>query len=224
MSTNIVPIKASTQKHLPIEDIKKDVVVLKDGSCCQIIQVSAINFQLLSEKEQKAMIYAYASLLNSLSFPIQISISSKKKDISTYFKHLDAEEKKITRPLLKKQLMKYKKFIVGTVKKNEVLDKNFYVIIPFSILELGAAQTATSMIKKKQALPYPKEYIVDRAKTNLAPKIEHLIKQFNRLGIKSRLLKSKELLNLFFNIYNPEEKQDLPEAEEMTTPVMEGKI
>jgi type IV secretory pathway VirB4 component len=224
MLTNTTPVKASTQEHLPIEDIKDDVIILKDGSCCQIIQVTAINFQLLSEKEQKAMIFAYASLLNSLSFPIQVSISSKKKDISAYFKRLDSQEKKITRPHLKKQLQRYKKFIEETVKKNEVLDKQFYVVIPFSILELGAAQTAASMIKKKRVLPYPQEYIVDRAKTNLAPKIEHLTKQFNRLGIKSRLLKSKELVNLFFTIYNPEEKQDLPEVEEMTQPIMEGKI
>ncbi|MBL7150946.1 hypothetical protein ISS86_03375 [Candidatus Microgenomates bacterium] len=221
---NPVPIRASTQEHLPIEDIRDDIIILKDGSCCLVLQVSAINFDLLSEKEQKAMIFAYAALLNSLSFSIQILIRSKRKDISAYLKLLTKQEKNLKKLSLKKQLTKYKQFIEETVKKNEVLDKKFYVVIPFSTLELGTVQTAVSIIKKKKTLPYPKEYIVQRAKTNLAPKKDHLVKQFNRLGIKSYQLKTKELVNLFFSIYNPGKKQELAEIKEITTPILGGKI
>ena len=220
---NPVPIRASTQEHLPIEDIRDDIIILKDGSCCLVLQVSAINFDLLSEKEQKAMIFAYAALLNSLSFSIQILIRSKRKDISAYLKLLTKQGGKMKKLSLKKQLTKYKQFIEETVKKNEVLDKKFYVVIPFSTLELGTVQTAVSIIKKKKTLPYPKEYIVQRAKTNLAPKKDHLVKQFNRLGIKSYQLKTKELVNLFFSIYNPGRKQELAEIKEITTPILEGK-
>lgn len=70
------PIKASTQDHLNIEDIKDDIIMLKDGSCCIILQTNAVNFNLLSEAEQEAIIFAYAGLLNSLSFPVQIFIRS----------------------------------------------------------------------------------------------------------------------------------------------------
>ena len=220
---NPVPIRASTQEHLPIEDIRDDIIILKDGSCCLVLQVSAINFDLLSEKEQKAMIFAYAALLNSLSFSIQILIRSKRKDISAYLKLLTKQGGKMKKLSLKKQLTKYKQFIEETVKKNEVLDKKFYVVIPFSTLELGTVQTAVSIIKKKKTLPYPKEYIVQRAKTNLAPKKDHLVKQFNRLGIKSRQLKTEELINLFFSIYNPGKKQELAEIKEITTPILGGK-
>lgn len=224
MPANPTPIRASTQEHLPIEDIRDDIIILKDGSCCLVLQVSAINFDLLSEKEQKAMIFAYAALLNSLSFSIQILIRSKRKDISAYLKLLTKQEKNLKKLSLKKQLTKYKQFIEETVKKNEVLDKKFYVVIPFSTLELGTVQTAVSIIKKKKTLPYPKEYIVQRAKTNLAPKKDHLVKQFNRLGIKSYQLKTKELVNLFFSIYNPGKKQELAEIKEITTPILGGKI
>ena len=170
------------------------------------------------------MIFAYAALLNSLSFSIQILIRSKRKDISAYLKLLTKQEKNLKKLSLKKQLTKYKQFIEETVKKNEVLDKKFYVVIPFSTLELGTVQTAVSIIKKKKTLPYPKEYIVQRAKTNLAPKKDHLVKQFNRLGIKSYQLKTKELVNLFFSIYNPGKKQELAEIKEITTPILGGKI
>jgi len=222
MSADPIPIRASTQEHLPIEDIREDLIVLKDGSCCLIIEASAINFGLLSEKEQEAMIFAYAALLNSLSFPIQILIRSTRKDVSAYLKLLSEQEKKMKKPALKKQLAKYKKFVEETVKKNEILDKDFYVVIPFSALELGAVKTAVSIIKKTRGLPFPKAYIIERAKTNLAPKRDHLVKQFNRLGIKTRQLKTKELINLFFEIYNPGKKQELGEIEEMTMPIMKG--
>jgi len=222
MSADPIPIRASTQEHLPIEDIREDLIVLKDGSCCLIIEASAINFGLLSEKEQEAMIFAYAALLNSLSFPIQILIRSTRKDVSVYLKLLSEQEKKMKKPALKKQLAKYKKFVEETVKKNEILDKDFYVVIPFSALELGAVKTAVSIIKKTRGLPFPKAYIIERAKTNLAPKRDHLVKQFNRLGIKTRQLKTKELINLFFEIYNPGKKQELGEIEEMTMPIMKG--
>ena len=63
-----IPIRASTQEHLDIEDIRDDLIVLKDGSCVLVIATTAINFGLLSEKEQDATIFAYAALINSLTF------------------------------------------------------------------------------------------------------------------------------------------------------------
>jgi len=221
--SNPAPIKASTQEHLPIEDIKNNLVLLKDGSCCLVLEISAINFELLSQKEQEAMIFAYAALLNSLSFPIQILIRSQKKDVSQYLKFLDTQKEKITNPLLKNQLLKYKKFVQELVKTNQVLDKKFYVVIPFSVLELGAAQHVGTVIGRKKGLPFAKEYILERAATNLEPKKDNLIKQFSRLGVKARQLTTKELVNLFFEIYNPGENYQFKQIKNLTAPIVEGK-
>src|SRR3989339_890084 len=89
-----IPIRSTTQAHLPIEDIRNDIVIMKDGSSALIIEVSAVNFDLLSEREQDAIIYAYGALLNSLTFPVQILIRSQKKDISSYVELLEKEEQK----------------------------------------------------------------------------------------------------------------------------------
>ena len=126
-----IPIRASTQEHLEIEDIRDDIVIMKDGSCCLVLLTTAINFGLLSEKEQDATIYAYAALLNSLTFPAQIVIRSQRKDVTAYLKLLDREMAKQTNKLLKEQIQKYRNFVEEIVKKNNVLDKEFYVIIPF---------------------------------------------------------------------------------------------
>src|SRR3989344_7290362 len=110
MQTNVTPIRATTQDFLGIEDIKNDLVLLSDGSCVLAIETTAVNFGLLSEKEQEALIFAYAGLLNSLSFPIQVYLRSKHKDISGYLKLLEVTESKQTNQLLKERIGKYREF------------------------------------------------------------------------------------------------------------------
>ena len=113
-----IPIRASTQEHLDIEDVRDDLVILKDGGCVLVLATTAINFGLLSEKEQDATIYAYAALLNSLTFPVQIVIRSQRKDVSAYLKLLDQELTKQTNKLLREQIQKYHLFVEEIVKKN----------------------------------------------------------------------------------------------------------
>jgi len=71
-----IAIKGSTQDNLPIEDIIDGIVILKDGSASKVMQISSVNFDLLSEKEQSALIFAYGGILNSLNFTVQIVINS----------------------------------------------------------------------------------------------------------------------------------------------------
>lgn len=220
-----IPIRASTQEHLEIADIKDDIALLKDGSCCLILKTTAINFGLLSEREQDATIYAYAALLNSLTFTIQILIRSKKKDITSYLDLLDEEILKQKNPLLKNQMQKYRLFIEEIVKKNEVLDKEFFIVLPFSALELGVAKAIGSSLKKRKNLPFAKDYILERAKMNLFPKRDQMIRQLNRLGLKTHQLNSSELVQLFYSFYNPEavRVQDLALNQDYATPLVSTK-
>ncbi len=197
------PIRGTTQEFTEIEDIRDDLVLLTDGSCCLIIETTATNFGLLSEKEQEALIFAYAGLLNSLTYSLQIVIRSKRKDISSYLKLLDEARAKQTNQVMKDRISKYKDFITGAVAKNNVLDKKFYLVIPFSSLELGV-KTATTALVKKRGLPFSKSYILDRAKMTLHPKRDHLVRQLTRLGLKAKQLTTQELISLFHSIYNPE--------------------
>lgn len=200
-----IPIRATTQEHLPLEDIKDNLIVLKDGSCALILSVSSVNFDLLSEKEQSAIIYAYGALLNSLTFPVQIIVRSQKKDISSYLKILEKQEEvKSSSSLLSKQINSYRKFVAEMVKKNNVLDKKFYVAVPFSSLEMGAAPTLNTLFKKSHSLPFEIDYILTKAKDSLLPKKDHLVKLFARIGLVAQQLENQDLVKLFYNIYNSE--------------------
>ena len=192
---NDPPIRSSTQDFTEIIAIQDDIVVLKDYSACTIIASGTTNFVLLSSEEQEGMITSYASLLNSLSFPIQIAIISKKMDIALYIKYLEkkiSEQSNIERA---KKLQEYKEFIQSVVKKNTILEKKFYFVIPFSPLELGVVGT------RKQTISLP--YLITRAKTSLYPKRDHLLRLLRRTGIDGKILYEQEIIELFYNLYNP---------------------
>jgi len=197
------PIKSTTQDFIPVADIKDNLVIFKDGGVALIMETTSLNFSLLSEKEQQAVIVSYAALLNSLSFPIQIIVKSERKDISSYMTYLDEQTKKLTNDKLIPLVENYKAFINESIKKKNVLGKRFFLVVPFSPLELGVAKTFASATKMKGPLPYTKSYVLKKAKVTLMPKKTHLIRQMNRLGMKLRQLNNNELIELVYNTYNP---------------------
>lgn len=210
MDISKIAIRGSTQEHMEIADIRDGLLLLKDGSVALVIQVAAVNFGLLSEREQDAIIYAYAGFLNSLNFAIQIVIISQQKDISNYITLLEEESKKQTNPLLIEQIKKYKEFVLQTVKENNVLDKKFYIVIPFSSLELGVATTTGGIIKKKKTtLPLPPDAIITKAKVALEPKRDHVLRQLGRLSLRAKQLSTSELTDLFYEIYNRDKKKSI---------------
>lgn len=179
---------STTQQHLSISDIKDNIVLLKDGSGALILQVSAVNFGLLSQREQIAIISAFAQMLNSLSFSIQILIFSERLNINSYLNLLDKAQRLQSNPLLSKMIVNYRLFIQSTIKENEVLDKKFYVVISLYKLELGLTPSRAALQEK--------------IKTILLPRKDQIIRQLSRVGLKAIQLNTKELIELFYDIYN----------------------
>lgn len=179
-----------SQEFIPIKDIKDDLIYLHDGSVTLVLTTSAVNFGLLFETEQLGIIDAFARLLNSLSFPIEIVVHSKRLDVSSYLHTLDSAIGKQSNPLLKNLTVRYRQFVESTIKERNVLDKQFYVCVNVTAPELGLLPKSVAEQSK-------------RAITLLAPRRDHLISQLGRLGLKSRQLTSAELVKLFYDAYNP---------------------
>lgn len=198
------PITATTQEHLPISDITNDIVLFKDGGAALVMESTSLNFGLLSEKEQSAVIAAYAAMINSLSFSVEIVVRTSRKDISNYITFLDNQATKLTHPLLQKLMIEYKQFILDSVKKKNVLGKRFFVVLYLSPLELGVAKSVGAITKRGGPLPFTKSYVIKKAKITLYPRRDHLIRQAGRLGIKFRQLTTTELVDLYYSLYNPE--------------------
>ncbi len=210
---------ASTQYFTGIEDISNDLVVLKNGGAALVVETSAVNFELLSEEEQEAIIYSYNAFLNSLSFPIQVMILSRQMDVSGYLNYITKQQEKTQNTRFKLQLDKYHQFIKSIVKENRVLEKKFIMVIPFSPLELGIKGGFSLFGPKKTGLPFSKNYIVTRAKTALIPKRDHLIRQLGRLGIKGQQLTTGTLVEFFYELFNSDQEdvQKVPQGEDFST-------
>lgn len=193
MAASFQKTSPTTQHFTGIEDIIDDVVILPGKQACQIIEVTATNFSLQSTQEQQIKILSYASLLNSLSFPIQIVILSRKLDISSYLTLLDNHAKNTSNPKLSEHITNYRSFIADLVKNNDVLDKKFYISVSYSFLEKGAGAVGTA--KDKNAFVYD-------AKNILGSKSLAVMQEVSRIGIKARVLRKNELIKLFYEVFN----------------------
>ena len=189
--------KSSTQQFTEIDDIVEDIVLLRNGSACTIIEITASNFALLSKRDQDTKIFSYAAFLNSLTFPVQILIRNKRVDVTSYLKLLEEQENKTTNSLLARQIQLYREFIHEMVKINVVLNKSFYVIISYSPLEGGTAG-GTSAPKSKSS----KETHIINAQKALRSKAEAMHGQIRRFAMSTKTLEKKELVKLFFEIFN----------------------
>jgi len=199
-----------TQDHLDIIDIKDDVVILTGGRYRMVVETTAVNFDLLSEDEQNSAIYAYASLVNSLDYPIQILVRTRQVDITNYINFLRRQLKEQPSSAMKEQLGDYITFVEQLVLENTVLQKKFYVVLPYMNTSTNQPNLFDSIIS---SLPFSKsktapkgftEDSVKKAKLTLTRRIEDLQWQFRRLGIQITALPTEELIRLFYEIYNPE--------------------
>ena len=77
--------KSSTQQYVDVDEIRDGVVILKNGSLRAILLVSSLNFDLKSSDEQEGIILQYQNFLNSLDFPVQMVVSSRRLNIEPYF-------------------------------------------------------------------------------------------------------------------------------------------
>lgn len=180
---------SSAQNFIPVKNIQDDLVFLKDGGASMVISTSAVNFGLLFETEQISIIGSFAGMLNSLSFPIQIVILSHRLDVSSYLKTLDKAQNLQTNLKLKELTTHYHQFVESIIKENDVLDKKFYVCINVGSAELGLLSKSIADTSRK-------------AFTLLSPRRDHIIRQLGRMGLKARQLTTKELIKLFYVVYN----------------------
>lgn len=204
----------ATQQFVAIDEIREDVIVLKNGGLRAVLMSGSRNLELESIDSQNAVISAYGDFINSFDWPIQIIIHSRKLDISTYLKALEEKLKTQENELLKIQTAEYIDFIRNFVKLTDIMIKRFYVAIPFDPIESkteGPIEKITSILPKAQSKNILTEERFKEYKSQLLQRVEHTILTLAHVGIKASQLQTDELVELFYNLYNPEEleKKDI---------------
>jgi hypothetical protein len=201
--------KSSTQQYIDIGEIRENTLIMKDGTLRSIILCSSINFALKSEDEQNALVQGYMEFLNSLEYPLQIVVQSRRLDIEEYINRLKEAEKKQTNELLRVQIAGYLDFIIQLIEIGEIMTKKFFIIVPYSAF--GAASKsflsrlkeafspgAKIKLKREKFLQYKQE---------LDLRVGNIQSSLNSMGLESAVLDTQGLIELFYNIYNPKTSQ-----------------
>lgn len=195
----------SAQEFVDVSEIRDNVVVLKNGTLRAVLMVSSINFELKSSQEQEAIVASYQNFLNSIDFPVQILISSRRLDIDPYLGLLDEKEKTQTNELLRFQIADYRNFIKNLVGAANIMTKSFYIVVPFALTE-GKKETFLDKIKvalnPRQAL-VEKRMEFENYKSQLWQRVDHITAGLAGCGIRMAPLGTQELIELFYNSYNP---------------------
>lgn len=208
----------STQNTLQFEEIRDNMIIMGDGSFRAIVAVQSINFDLMSERERDGVEQSYADFLNSLTFPIQIYIRSQRVDIGPYLDKLQALRDAEDNMLLGTLMDDYIQFINALSQEANIMDKSFFVVIPHAIgdekTKLGAdnklkiTELFTNKNVKVHVKVPAKEY--EQVKDEMNNRVGLVIDGLTQIGVRAVRLKTKELGQLYYNIYNPDTALDQP--------------
>lgn len=209
---------SSTQQFIPIKEIKEGIVVMRDGSLRAVLMLSSINFALKSEDEKTAIVGSYQNFLNSLNFPVQVYVKSRKLHLDNYLKLLDNQLAQQTNELLKLQTSQYKEFIGELLEYASIMEKRFFVIVPFY----------PSGIKKENFLKnmFSDTPMVDTSfetqKMELMARVDQTITGLTGIGVRCATLNTQELIELYYTIYNPDTsgEQKITNIDDMNAPII----
>jgi len=187
---------------------------MKDGTLRAVLMVSSINFGLLNEEEQEAIISSYVSFLNSLDHPLQICIQSRKLNIKPYMENLQARREQIENELLKTQISDYISFIRETVTLRNITSKQFYVVVPYDPMtnkkkgfwtRLSDALNPVNLIRIK-------EETFKKRKAELDARVRLIESGLFGMNLEVIRLDTQALIELYYSTYNPDIAQSQPLA------------
>lgn len=193
----------ATQSFLRISEIKNDSVVVDDGTLRAIIAVSSTNFDLKSQDEQNSIIFNFQRFLNSLDFPIQILMQSRKMEVSGYIEKLKHLAEKQTNELLRVQTNEYIEFVGRLIDNASIMNKNFYVVVPLgqSIFPSGGGLFSIfSGGKSREIAKKIENFELEKEKLDI--RVSAVMSNLSGIGIRAQRLKTEEIIQLYYNSYN----------------------
>lgn len=196
----------ATQKYLDIAEIRDDAVVMKDGTLRAVLLVASINFALKSEDEQGAIIQQYISFMNSLEYPLQIVIQSRRLNIEGYMNRLYEAQKNQKNELLRLQIADYRGFITELVDIGQIMQKQFFVVIPYNPLSdknKGFWSRLSEAFQPATIVKLADKKFRER-KEQLAQRVSVIASNLGSMGLKSAQLDTQSLIELYYRAYNPE--------------------
>lgn len=183
---------ASSREQIRIDGVRDGILILPNKEYRLVLQTSSINFELMSEDEQDALIDTYQNFLNSLNTSFQIVIRIRELDMDKYLQGFRNRINNHDEQIYKKQAKNYIDFVGKLVTNNKILTRRFYVVLPYK-----ATDQDFSIVSEQ-----------------LKQSAELVAKGLGRLGMQTQKLNSLEVLDLFYSFYSPAQAKRQPLREQ----------
>lgn len=200
-------VSLPTQQFVDIKEVRNGVIYLKQGGMRKILIVSGVNFDLKSEAEQTAILGAFQNFINTVDFPVQFFIHSRKVNIETYLEKMGERQSKEENELLKIQIGEYVEFIRSFVEQNAIINKTFFVIVPYELgseKAKGGVENLLSMFNKSASADVQKQQSEHAALEQLDLRVTEISNGIEQIGLRITPLSDEEIIELFYNLYNPQ--------------------
>ena len=220
--------KQSIFNFMEFDTVRDNMIVQKNGSrYLMVIECQGINYDLMSGVEKTGVEEGFVQFLNTLRYPIQIYIQTRsinlESSLTGYREKVKAVEMKLrnmqmryaqmresgeyTEEQLNKaffevtkqsNLYEYGKSVLQDTEKmslnKNILNKKYYIIIPYYSAEAGNENL-------------DKAELEGIAFSELYTRAQSLIRTISACGVRGKILKSNELIELLYMAYNRDEAE-----------------
>lgn len=201
----------TTQNSLLISEIRDSMVIMSDGSFRAVVACKSINFDLMSSREREGVEFSYQNFLNALYFPTQVFIRSQRVDIGPYIDRLSTIRRSQDNMLLNVLMDDYINFIDILSQEANIMDKSFFVIVPYypagdlnTVKDQAKGFFGKIFAKPQTNIARIDKVTYDKAKEEIKNRIDSVMSGLFQIGVKSVQLNTKELGELYYNMYNPD--------------------
>ncbi len=203
--------QAAVQRFIPIAEIRNDTALLKNGGLRAVLEIEALNFNLKSETEQQGIIAGYGAFVNTLYFPLQIVVRSTKTNIDEYLKQVRGIGMTHTNELLKDQTLAYVAFMQRLIDVADIMQKRFYVVV-----SVDRSVRKKTLIEQFFEWIHPEDSSAKASQRNrefaqgsreLNERVELVATGLGNIGLHARRLPTREMIELYYQIYNPKTSQ-----------------
>lgn len=220
--------KQSIFNFMEFDTVTDNMIVQKNGSrYLMVVECQGINYDLMSGIEKTSVEEGFVQFLNTLRYPIQIYIQTrsinlesslvvyreKVKEVEMKLNNMQArytqmrESGEYSQEQLKQafyeltkqsNLYEYGKSVLQDTERmslnKNILNKKYYIIIPFF-----SAEASGENLDKKE--------IEENAFSELYTRAQSLINAISVCGVRGKILKSNELVELLYMAYNRDEAE-----------------
>lgn len=220
--------RQSVFNFMEFDSIDDNMIIQKNGSrFLMVVECQGVNYDLMSGIEKTSVEEGFIQFLNTLRHPVQIYTQTRSINLESSIETYKEKVKKIEEKLLKMRvnyegmrdsgtytqeqlnkayfeltkqtnLYEYGKDIIYDTEKmslnRNILNKQYYIIIPYYSSELGSNE-------------FDKEEIKNIAFSELYTRAQSTIRSISSCGVKGKILRSDELVELLYMAYNRDEAE-----------------